>query len=137
MKQTIEIPEGYEFDHVASPILGNGGGALTVLLKKKQTKTFDFYIDEYLRSDCNTTNDMLCNFLEYQNIDNLKQNLKASKFEFVPWEVKIGLFKFICIQIKQDWFDCYHSFAYETIDHLLVSDIVLPQPFIDNLFKTK
>ena len=38
MEHTIRLPDGYEFDHVASPILGNGGGALTVILKKETTK---------------------------------------------------------------------------------------------------
>lgn len=98
MNNTISviIPEGYEFKKFADPILSNGGGALTVLLKKKQTKDFDFYVDEYLRSDDYTTNDMLCNWLEKDQLDKIGNNLKQNKLQFVPWEVKIGLLKFIC-----------------------------------------
>jgi len=99
MNNTISviIPEGYEFKNFGDPILSDGGGALTVLLKKKQTKDFSFYVDEYLRSGCNTTNDMLCNWIDDERvIEKLKENLKQNKLQFVPWEVKIGLFKFIC-----------------------------------------
>lgn len=96
MKHIIEIPEGYEFSHTAHPILSNEGGALTLILKKKQQKTFDWYVDEYLRSDDCTTNDMICNWIPLDLITRLKDNLKQNKLQFVPWEVKIGLLKFIC-----------------------------------------
>lgn len=100
MEQKIQIPEGYEYSHMGHPVLLSGDGMLSVMLKKKQTKTFDFYVDEYLRSDCNTTNDMLCNWIDDERIiEKLKDNLKQNKLQFVPWEVKIGLLKFIAKDI--------------------------------------
>lgn len=100
MKQTIDIPEGYEFDHMAPPILSNGGGCLNVILKKKNIKNFDFYIDEYLRTDECTTNDMLCNWMTSFEIDELKNNLKKGEFNRTPWESRIGMLKFICKDVN-------------------------------------
>ena len=91
----VSIPEGYEYSHMAEPVLSNGGGILQVVLKKKKGKTFDFYVDEYLRSDYNTTNDMLCNWFDKDQLEKIGNNLKQNKLQFVPWEVKIGLLKFI------------------------------------------
>lgn len=96
MKQNIEIPEGYEFDHVTSPILGNGGGVLSVILKKKQTKDFNWYIDEYLREDPFTTKDEISNHLFTEDIKEIKTKLRSGDYRWVPWEIKIGLFRFIC-----------------------------------------
>lgn len=98
MKQSIEvdIPDGYEYTNNASPALFDGVGCVSVMFKKKQTKTFDFYVDEYLRSDDCTTNDMLCNWIPSNLLPRLKDNLKQNKLQFVPWEVRIGLVKFIC-----------------------------------------
>ena len=103
MEQTIQIPEGYEYSHMAQPVLTNGGGVLSVMLKKKNIKTFDFYVDEYLRSDDCTTNDMLCNWIQPYSVVNLKNNLKQLKFGFVPWEVKVGLLKFICNDLRYNF----------------------------------
>lgn len=101
MKQTIEInfPEGYEYSHMADPTFVSSKGVLALILKKKQTKDFSFYVDEYLRSDCNTTNDMLCNWLGAFELSTLKQNLKENKLEYTPWEARLGLLKFICKDI--------------------------------------
>lgn len=96
MEQTVQIPEGYEYSHMAEPILSNGSGVLSVILKKKNIKNFDFYVDEYLRSDDCTTNDMICNWWDRDTLEVIGNNLKQNKLQFVPWEVKIGLFRFIC-----------------------------------------
>ena len=99
----VSIPEGYEYSHMAEPVLSNGGGILQVVLKKKKGKTFDFYVDEYLRSDYNTTNDMLCNLFDKDQLEKIGNNLKQNKLQFVPWEIKIGLFKFICKDLGVSW----------------------------------
>lgn len=103
MKHTIEIPEGYEFSHTAHPILGNGGGALTVILKKKQQKTFDWYVDQYPDASAGSTNDELRNWLDNDDLKTMSERLKTKQYNLVPWEVKIGLFKFICDDINWYW----------------------------------
>ena len=106
MKQNIEIeiPDGYEIENIGhAQVYANHNPTqlVTVQLKKKQTKDLSFYVDEYLRSDCNTTNDMLCNWIDDEMvIEKLKDNLKQNKLQFVPWEVKIGLLKFICKDVQ-------------------------------------
>lgn len=131
-KQTIEIPEGYEFDHVASPILGNGGGVLSVILKKKQTKDFSFYVDQYLY-DNGSTNDQIVNWLSEDIISIAKHRLKTSQFSLVPWEIKMGLFKFICEAEGQGWKIQTEMGLYSKNSAIKI----LPQEFINDLFKTK
>ena len=106
----VSIPEGYEYSHMAEPVLSDGGGILQVVLKKKNIKTFDFYVDEYLRNDYNTTNDMLCNWFYKDQLEKIGNNLKQNKLQFVPWEVKIGLLKFICNDIHIPWGEYIHQF---------------------------
>ena len=102
MKHTVDIilPEGYEvLDQVVTTEINSNNPLIMILTKKKKGKTFDFYVDEYLRSDYNTTNDMLCNWFEPQQIETIKKRLKYENFKVVPWEVKIGLLKFIAKDI--------------------------------------
>ena len=106
----VSIPEGYEYSHMAEPVLSDGGGILQVVLKKKKGKTFDFYVDEYLRSDYNTTNDMLCNWFDKDQLEKIGNNLKQNKLQFVPWEIKIGLIKFICKDCLIPWGEYIHQF---------------------------
>jgi len=108
MKQNIEIeiPDGYEIENIEHAQVyakHNPTQLVTVQLKKKQTKDFSFYVDEYLRSDCNTTNDMLCNWFEKDQLERIGNNLKQNKLDFVPWEVKTGLFKFVCKDKGYRW----------------------------------
>ena len=132
MKQTIEIdiPENYIRDGIKTNFQEQGDGiALAVVqFKKKQTKDFSFYIDEYLRADNCTTNDMLCNWMTSFVIDELKNNLKQNKLQFVPWEVKIGLVKFICrdknISLKEYLYPKVTDVNYQVCDEIgsLLSD---------------
>jgi len=108
MKQTInvELPEGYIFDHFESPLLTNVDGHLSICLKKKNIKDFNFYIDEYLRTDECTTNDMLCNWMTSFEIDELKDNIRKGEYNKTPWEARIGLLKFICKDQLLDHINC-------------------------------
>lgn len=137
MKQKIEvsIPDGYEYKHMASPILTEGGGMLQVMLTKKNIKDFAFYVDEYLRSDDCTTNDMLCCWFEPSVVDKLRDNLKQNKLQFVPWEVKIGLVKFMCkdklIHAPSVIFDlCNGSHEFTYSDDMRK---MLPIEFVENI----
>ena len=101
MKQNIEvdIPEGYEYSRTFEVIDLEGTPRIEVAFKKKNTKDFAFYVEEYLRSDYNTTNDMLCNWFDKEQLEKIGNNLKQNKLQFVPWEIKIGLLKFIAKDI--------------------------------------
>ena len=135
MKQNIEIPEGYEFDHVTSPILGNGGGVLSVILKKKQTKDFNWYIDEYLREDPFTTKDEISNHLFTEDIKEIKTKLRSGDYRWVPWEIKIGLFRFVCESNRSNWIVELKEYQNANMATHLYD--IIPRIFIDDLFKTK
>lgn len=95
-KYSIEIPEGYEVDSTFTSIGTVPSPRIELVLKKKQTKDFLWYIDRYLDISGSSTSDEIVNWFEYQQADALKHKLKTSQFSLVPWEIKIGLFKFIC-----------------------------------------
>lgn len=132
MKQNIEIdiPQGYEFDFVETPKAIDAAGILKVILKKKQTKDFAFYVDEYLRSDECTTNDMICNWMNALELNQLKDNLKQNKLNFVPWEIKIGLLKFIC---KDKSFDLLKAYTSTNINDSHEIKRILPIGFLENI----
>lgn len=99
MKHTLDItlPEGYEVDEqILTTEMNSQKPMVFITTKKKKGKTFDFYVDEYLRSDYNTTNDMLCNWFDKDQLEKIGNNIKQNKLQFIPWEVKIGLVKFMC-----------------------------------------
>lgn len=106
MKQTIEVdlPEGYEIDKVVDPMINSGGNKrmLSIILKQKQVKDFSFYVDQYLQMSGTSTCDQISNWIGDTSLDHLANNLKQNKFLLVPWEIKIGLFRFICEQNKMD-----------------------------------
>lgn len=133
MKHTIEIPDDYEFDHVAYPILGKEGGAITVIVKKKQTKDFDYFVDQYL-SASNATVDFITGWIPDRDIEVAKNRLKTKQFDLVCWEIKFGLFRFICDSFDLPW--CPTAYHAEVNKEELKS-IQFPKEFIDDLFKTK
>ena len=101
MRQTIEIdvPEGYEFDKVKKVEATDPAGWMYVMLKPKQTKDFSFYVDQYLYEN-GSTNDQIVNWLSEDIISVAKHRLKTNQFSLVPWEVKMGLFRFILSEHK-------------------------------------
>lgn len=139
MEHTIRLPDGYEFDHVASPILGNGGGALTVILKKKQQKTFDWYVDQYLDVSAGSTNDELRNWLDNDDLKTMSERLKTKQYNLVPWEVKIGLCCFICNEIGIPWSEYIHQFNGTVYcDEIKQVNDIVPDGFRDDIInKTK
>ena len=113
MKHTLDItlPEGYEVDEqILTTEMNSQKPMVFITTKKKNTKDFAFYVDEYLRSDYNTTNDMLCNWFDKDQLEKIGNNLKQNKLQFVPWEIKIGLIKFICKDCLIPWGEYIHQF---------------------------
>lgn len=136
MIQTIEIdvPEGYEFDKVKKVEATDPAGWMYVMLKPKQKKDFSFYVDQYLYEN-GSTNDQIVNWLSEDIISIAKHRLKTSQFSLVPWEIKMGLFRFICKEKKLDWVEEMEEYEVNNIAYSIKD--ILPQEFIDDLFKTK
>lgn len=142
MKQNIEIdiPEGYEVSH--SDIISawddsskSGNNIVMTYLKKKQQKDFNWYIDEYLREDPFTTKENLSNHLLTEDIKQIKADLTHGNYTWVPWEIKIGLFRFICENLELNTISCL-SYCFEYTIHSNVSKII-SQEFIDSLKQNK
>ena len=98
------IPEGYEFDNAnsAEAYSEEKGGALFVtIFRKKKVKSFDDYVDEYLKSYFSENDSPVL-------VSN-KMRIKENNFGFVKFELKIGLLKFICDDIG---FDFYNYLSY-------------------------
>jgi hypothetical protein len=119
------VPEGYEVANVPVNILddytGAGFAGLYIGIKIKPVKNFDWYIDEYI----------MHNQLLSETHRNYKKRFKDKDFEAIPFELRIGLLKFICDDQGMD-------IKFQII-HLDNSGChvykVCPKAFIDSLFK--
>lgn len=145
MKQSVEleIPDGWEIDELNQYSITTENpsstrrSSINVFLKKKQpTKDFAFYVDQYLTSSGVSTNNQIENWLQYDQLLRIKQNLKTGGFEFVPWEIKIGLFKYICEQKGFDIMSVVTRIVNIGADDVVAKDW-FPIEYINDLFKTK
>jgi uncharacterized protein YeeX (DUF496 family) len=122
------IPKGYEvganityithenFNNIQIP-------ELRIQLKKKPVKDFEWYIDEYI----------MHNQLLSEPHRNYKKRFKDKDFEAIPFELRIGLLKFICDDNKYGLpFVLSHIDKYDDGDPLLEH---CPKKFLDSLFK--
>jgi hypothetical protein len=97
----VDIPEGYELDgnlklvENFEPTYWRGANAsiyrpcLYVPLKKKEVKDFNLYIEEYFKAFRHI-------HISEIIIPDLKGLFKENKYLYIPFEIKIGLLKFIC-----------------------------------------
>ena len=94
------IPEGYElsFDKgycLSAHLIEDGEICLNV--KKKEVKDFKWYVKKYFErynKYLNTTKD------EFPVNENF---IEKGNYKYVPFEIRIGLLKFICDDLKCDW----------------------------------
>ena len=98
MKYEIEIPDGYEATHTYEPVLTNNVGIISVAVIKKQNNLFFEYIDEYLNAEAASTSDNIVDSITTHSAKSIADRLKKGRYDLVPWEIKIGLIKFICEQ---------------------------------------
>lgn len=150
MKQTIEIdiPEGYEVVSTdgMSALEKEGSGCYVTIVKckKKQTKTFDWFVDEYLRDTTGSTVEELRNWINNRDLETARNRLKKGHYNLVAWEIKIGLFKFICeYEGLSDIYYYLHEYNKSRLagcsvqyDGLRIRKI-FPDGFISDLIKTK
>lgn len=136
MKQTVEVDiiDGYELSSTLDNITFDGKKATMIFWKQKQTKDFDYFVDQYL-SESNSTVEFITGWIPDRDIEVARQRLKTKQFDLVCWEIKIGLFKFIC---EESYPYSWRELVQWQYDELSC-DIkrLLPQEFIDDLFKTK
>ena len=94
------IPDGYEFDNANSAEVYSeeGGGALMVsIFRKKKQKSFDYYTADYLIGFCNKHSMHTSDYYLRLGVNNL------------PFEIKIGLLKFICEDIGYSFYHVIRS----------------------------
>ena len=137
MKQTIEVEvlEDYELSSTINNITFDGKKTTMIFWKKKQTKDFDYFVDQYLPSRDNSTSDEIIDWMDRDAVNRLNTYLKTKQFNLVPWEIKIGLFRFICENIELNTINCL-SYCFEYTIHSNVSKII-SQEFIDSLKQNK
>lgn len=136
-KQTVELDvlKDYELHSKVQNIVMDGRMTTLVFWEKKQTKDFSFYVDQYLYEN-GSTNDQIVNWLSDDIISVAKHRLKTSQFSLVPWEIKMGLFKFICEEKGEHAMSILSIIVNHGIDHVKFMEI-FPEKFLNDLFKTK
>lgn len=97
------IPEGYEpeLSSEGKLVVGyydssNTSKIIVIQIhKKKEVKDFKWYAKDYTLKSRNYT--------EISKLYKLEMQLNANDFDSIPFELKIGLLKFICDDIECDW----------------------------------
>lgn len=137
MKQTIEVDmlDGYKFSHKIENIVYDGKKTTLLFWEKEPTKDFGWYVDQYLNQSGVSTCNQISNWFEPEQITHISRNLKTDKFDLVPWEIKIGLFKFICSKLNLTWEMEIKKILNINVDIRLMD--ILPQELTSELFKTK
>lgn len=134
----VNIPYHEEDKHlnIDGSVINLGNYKITIVSRPKTpTKDFSFYVDQYLYEN-GSTNDQIVNWLSDDIISIAKHRLKTNQFSLVPWEIKMGLFKFICEEKGESVMSILSIIGKYGTDYI---DFVkkLPKEFIDDLFKTK
>lgn len=135
----VEIPEGYELDGELKlvenfePTYWRGEKAsiyrpcLYALLKKKEVKDFNWYIDLYIESSI---------FNEEMHSWHFEK-LKENKYIDVCFEIKIGLLKFICDDLNIDILYYLRKDFIDNSDEIVKIFNICPGKFLDSIFNDK
>jgi hypothetical protein len=121
MKRTveIEIPDGYELDSGGqnNPNIYDGKPVIFMWLKKVEEKNFNWYVEQY------------------NLIDKYFLDILTGRFAGIPFEIKIGLLKFICDEIQIDLLDYITSYiSGERMPDQRIKNIC-PKEFLESIFK--
>lgn len=125
------IPEQYEFDSCSGNVNFNSGFPTQyIFLKKKEVKDFNWYVNKYFWDE-----NRFCHILTVSRAG-FHDSMKIGKFEYVPFEFKIGLLKFICDDLKISWkeFIDNRDKIHQTVGCGKVY-IICPKEFINSLFE--
>lgn len=95
----IEIPDGWEVGNISGPHSDSETTCeICVELKKLPVKDFAWYVRMYGSSPelCSAFSSSLAIIISY---------IRDGRYDSVPFEIKIGLLKFICDDIGVNWRD--------------------------------
>lgn len=118
MKKTIEIdiPEGYEIDEskkITDQLLWSNGHCKMIPLKKSMPeKDFNWYVDKYFKTLLNG-NGEISGSLMIGNTRQIINTFLKNDFNNIQFELKIGLFKFVCDDLGLKFTD---AIAYEHLE---------------------
>ena len=87
------IPEGYELDQDKSH--NKHLDVYEIRFKKKEERNFEWYVEQYLKSH-------FIYFIREDYVESMKVQLLKGYFKIVDFEIKMGLFKFICKDIAEN-----------------------------------
>lgn len=121
------IPEGWKLSNRESSrqeMLMNGIGQITIPILRKEVKDFDWYWQKYSEEGL------------LRNWKGLCLNFKLKDYDGIPFEMKIGLLKFICDDIKIDISQILYNLSF--IENAVVINEKLsnicPKEFLDSIF---
>lgn len=115
-----ELPEDWQYDFDFKIDLSSG---IHIPIKKKEVKDFSWYFQKYLQTPSGIT---------LNELVTIKQDFVLGTYNAsIPFEVKIGLLKFICDDINLNWRGVieYDKGCIERISK------ICPKEFLDSIFK--
>lgn len=135
MKYEVDIPEGYKVveDHCTM----QGNSAKITLIAEKKDKTFEQYVEEYfaLKEGIHKLTHILINV---SGVVERNKEAILTRPCGVLFEIRIGLFKYICDDLKLNWlavisgkwmFSQTYSPVYQRLQN------IIPKEFLDSLVK--
>jgi len=86
------LPMEYEVDNERVSTLDDR--VLTIPVKKRKPKDFDWYVNCYLKSE---------DYLRVKSYLKIESDLFHRRFELIPFEVKLGILKIINDDLCKEW----------------------------------
>jgi hypothetical protein len=95
-------------------------------LKKKEVKDWNWYVNEYFDGG---------SLVRYKDwtIEAVKAIINKEDYNSLHFEIKIGLFKFICDDLKYNWFDTFYFIKVNHIPEDVTLSMILPPDFVKSL----
>jgi len=139
----VKIPKGYKLDKNHKQVTDldiDGSGIISFRLKKKNEKkkmiSFNDYVNAYLEKH---NDDVKCNdirnWVEDDFLEDLSKDILSLSFDGVPFEIKIGLLKFICDDISESFNEIMHTIHDNLLDYRTTKiKEICPELFLKSIF---
>lgn len=122
------IPDGYELTGGCSERYSAEHEGIVVYIKKKKVKDFDWYAVQYSNKSCV--------FHTRKEIDSFLYYIGVCDYLNISFEIKIGLLKFICDDLKVSWKEVIHDrFVFGENNTYNNFYAICPINFIVSIFK--
>jgi hypothetical protein len=123
------IPSGYELGTNES---GYGDSGIVLNFKKKEVKDFNWYKDEFFKKS------RMIKSLSPEYMGGILYHFSCGGiyYEHIPFEIRIGLLKFICDDLKMSWrefIEDRHKIGKPNVFGKVYS--ICPKEFINSLFE--